>query len=405
MKTPFYQKNILLGVTGSIAAYKAADLASRLTQAGANVEAILTQSALQFIAPLTFQSVTARRAWVDSDLWGSEGHVRHIGLGHSADLLVIAPASANTLAKLAHGLADNLLTVTALAATCPMIIAPAMDGGMYQHPATQANLEILHQRGVVQVGPASGHLASGQVGLGRMVEPFELVGHIRWVLGQNGPLRNRKIVVTAGGTQEPIDPVRAITNRSSGKQGYALAQAALDLGAQVTLISGPTYLSPPVGSRLVNISTAQEMLSAVQDACQNADALLMAAAVADFRPVNVVNQKIKKESGVPEIQLEKTPDILAQAAQMKASIGYPKVIVGFAAESQDLIENAREKLRVKNLDIIVANDISASDSGFAVDTNRVSLIYRGGNIEDLPLMGKDEVAAIILERVTSLLQG
>ncbi len=404
MKTPLYQKNILLGVTGSIAAYKAADLASRLAQAGANVEAILTQAALQFIAPLTFQSVTARRAWVDSDLWGSEGHVKHIGLGHSADLLVIAPASANTLAKLAHGLADNLLSVTALAATCPIIIAPAMDGGMYQHPATQANLEILRQRGVIQVGPASGHLASGQVGLGRMVEPSELMGHIRWVLGQNGPLRDRKIVVTAGGTQEPIDLVRAITNRSSGKQGYALAQAALDLGAQVTLISGPTYLSPPVGAKRIDVSTAEEMLKAVLDACEHADALLMAAAVADFRPVEVVSQKIKKESGVPEIRLEKTPDILAQAAQIKVSLGYPKVIVGFAAESQELIKNAREKLIAKNLDMIVANDITAKDSGFAVDANRVSLLYRGGDIEDLPLMGKDEVAAIILERVTTLLQ-
>ena len=405
MKTPLYQKNILLGVTGSIAAYKAADLASRLAQAGANVEAILTQAAQQFITPLTFQSVTARRAWVDSDLWGSEGHVKHIGLGHGADLLVIAPASANTLAKLAHGLADNLLTVAALAATCPMIVAPAMDGGMYQHPATQANLETLRQRGVIQVGPASGHLASGQVGLGRMVEPSELIGHIRWVLGQNGPLRNKKIVVTAGGTQEPIDLVRAITNRSAGKQGYALAQAALDLGAQVTLISGPTYLSPPIGVKRVEVSTAEEMLKAVLNACETADALLMAAAVADFRPVEVISEKIKKDSGVPEIRLEKTPDILAQATQLKTSQGHPKVIVGFAAESQELIKNAREKLIAKNLDLIVANDISAKDSGFAVDTNRVSLLHREGNIEDLPLMGKDEVAWIILERVTELLAG
>lgn len=404
MKTPLYQKNILLGVTGSIAAYKAADLASRLTQAGANVDVILTPSAQQFITPLTFQSVTARRAWVDGDLWGREGHVIHIGLGHGADLLVIAPASANTLAKLAHGIADNLLTVTTLAAKCPLMIAPAMDGGMYQHPATQANLEVLRQRGAIQVGPASGHLASGQVGLGRMVEPTELVGHIRWVMGQNGPLRGRQIVVTAGGTQEPIDPVRAITNRSSGKQGYALAQAALDLGAEVTLISAPTYLSPPIGAHLLEVSTAEEMLAAVRDACVKADALLMAAAVADFRPMNTASQKIKKDSGVPEIRLEKTPDILAQAAQMKTSSGFPKVIVGFAAESQELIKNAQEKLQSKNLDMIVANDISAKDAGFAVDTNRVSLLYRGGDIEDLPLMSKDEVAAIVVERVIALLQ-
>ena len=263
MKTPLSEKRILLGVTGSIAAYKAAELASKLAQAGAQVDVLLTQAALQFITPLTFQSVTGRRAFCDADLWGSEGHVQHIGLGKAADLLVIAPASANTLAKLAHGLADNLLSVTALAAACPLLVAPAMDGGMFTHPATQANLEILRQRGAIVVGPAQGHLASGLTGVGRMVEPFELLGHIRLALGRSGALAGRKVVVTAGGTHEPIDPVRAITNRSSGKQGFALAQAALDLGAQVTLIAGPVSLSTPQGAERVDVQTAEEMLQAV----------------------------------------------------------------------------------------------------------------------------------------------
>jgi phosphopantothenoylcysteine decarboxylase/phosphopantothenate--cysteine ligase len=404
MRTPIDQKNILLGVTGSIAAYKAADLASKLAQASASVEVLLTQAALKFITPLTFQSVTGRRAWVDEDLWGSEGHVKHIGLGHSADLLVIAPASANTLAKLAHGIADNLLTVTALAATCPLLIAPAMDGGMFEHPATQANLEILRQRGAIQVGPASGHLASGELGLGRMVEPMELFGHIRQVFGRSGPLQGRKIVITAGGTQEPIDPVRAVTNRSSGKQGYALAQAAIDLGAEVVLISAPTALSTPVGVQRVDVSTAEEMLGAVQDAISHADALLMAAAVADFRPTKPAGQKIKKESGAPQIQLENTPDILTEIARNKSSKGFPKVTVGFAAESQALKQNAQEKLQKKKLDMIVANDISAQDAGFAVDNNRVTLLFPDGRIEDLPLMSKDEVAVIILLQVASMLK-
>jgi phosphopantothenoylcysteine decarboxylase/phosphopantothenate--cysteine ligase len=403
MNSPFEQKNILLGVTGSIAAYKAADLASRLAQSGALVDVILTQAATQFITPLTYQSVTGRRAWVDADLWGSEGHVRHIGLGHGADLLVIAPASANTIAKLAHGLADNLLTLTALAASCPLVIVPAMDGGMYQHLATQANLEILRQRGAMLIGPAEGHLASGMVGPGRMVEPSELFAHIRWVLSRGGPLQGITVVVTAGGTQEPIDPVRAITNRSSGKQGMALAQSALDLGARVILVAGPTTLPTPVGADRIDIQTAEEMLLAVLDASSQADVLLMAAAVADFRPSSPAGQKIKKEAGIPTIQLENTPDILAAVARKKTETGSPRITVGFAAESTDLLENARAKLSAKKLDLIVANDISATDAGFAVDNNRVTLLDASGQVESLPLMTKAEVAKAVLDRVVGLL--
>jgi phosphopantothenoylcysteine decarboxylase / phosphopantothenate---cysteine ligase len=403
MITSLQNKRILLGVTGSIAAYKAADLTSKLAQAGALVDVILTQSALQFIAPLTFQSVTGRRAFVEADLWGSEGHVQHIGLGKGADLLVIAPASANTLAKIACGLADNLLTLTALAVECPLLLAPAMDGGMYAHPATQANLVTLRERGATIVGPVEGHLASGLVGIGRMAEPMDLFGRIRLLLGSTGPLHGKRVVVTAGGTQEPIDPVRVVANRSSGKQGFALAQAALDMGAEVTLISAPVSLPTPVGARRVEVSTAAEMEQAVMSAIQDTDALIMAAAVADFRPQDASTDKIKRERGVPRIELEPTPDILAHVAQVKSQTGFPRVVVGFAAESADLIANARKKLDSKNLDLIVANDITAADAGFSADNNRVTLLERSGETTNLPLMSKGEVAQLVMEKVAALL--
>jgi len=401
---PIAGKNIVLGVTGSIAAYKAADLASKIHQAGGIINVVLTPSACQFITPITFQSVTGRKAYVDADLWGGESHVAHIGLGHNADLLVIAPASANTIAKLAHGIADNLLTVTALAAGCPVLLAPAMDGDMYLHPATQANLEILRLRGVEMIGPGEGHLASGLIGRGRMVEPAEILGQIRWMLSQRGPLHGCKVVVTAGGTQEPIDPVRFITNRSSGKQGYALAQSALDLGAKVTLITGPTALAAPHGVCQVDISSAEEMLQAVLAETADADALLMAAAVADFRPVNVSHQKIKKNSGINSISLEPTVDILAAVAGQRVQTGYPRRVVGFAAETQSLLENARAKLNAKKLDLIVANDVSAPDAGFAVDTNRVTLLHPDGRVQPLALASKNEVADAILQIVVEWLQ-
>ena len=406
---PFENKHIILGVTGSIACYKAADLASKLTQAGALVDVLLTQSALQFVTPLTFQSVTGRRAYTDSDLWGNEAHVLHVGLSHGTDLLVIAPATANTIAKLAHGSADNLLSVTALAAASPLLIAPAMDAGMFNHPATQANLVTLRQRGVTIVGPGEGHLASGLSGPGRMLEPAEILGAIRLALARRQPasahtLIGRKVVVTAGGTQEPIDPVRVIANRSSGKQGIALAQAALDLGAEVVLIAGVTCLPGPYGAQRIDVQTANEMLKAVLTESARADALLMAAAVADFRPAVIAAQKMKKEAGLPEIKLEKTPDILTAVGQVKSKSGYPRVTVGFAAESQHLLENAGRKLTTKKLDLIAANDISAEDAGFGVDTNRVTLLFHDGRIEALPLMSKDDVAAIVMDKVAELLQ-
>jgi phosphopantothenoylcysteine decarboxylase/phosphopantothenate--cysteine ligase len=404
--TIFTDKHIVLGVTGSIAAYKAADIASKLTQHGALVDVVLTSSAEKFVTPLTFQSVTGRCAYTDADLWGGEAHVLHVGMGHSADLLVIAPCTANTIAKLAHGIADNLLAVTALAAACPVLIAPAMDGGMYSHPATQDNVRILKERGVLFVGPAEGHLASGLSGVGRMVEPAEVLGQIRLALGRNGSLSGRKVVVTAGGTQEPVDPVRVLTNRSSGKQGFALAQAALDLGAQVALIATPTAsgLAAPAGARFVQVTTAKDMLAAVLTECADADLLLMAAAVADFTVAQAAPDKLKKRDGIPQIQLELAPDVLAEVASLKGKRGRPRVTVGFAAESRDLLENANAKLASKKLDIIAANDISASDAGFGVDTNRVTLLFADGRREELPLSNKSEIAEIIVARAASLLE-
>ena len=395
---------ILLGVTGSIAAYKSVDLVSRLTQQGALVDCILTAGAEKFISALSFQSVSGRKAFEDADLWGGQAHVLHVGLGHTADLLVIAPCTANTLAKLAHGLADNLLTITALANSAPILLAPAMDAGMYEHPATRENVRILQERGVLFAGPARGRMASGLEGTGRMLEPVEILGHIRLALARKGRLAGRRVVITAGGTQEPIDPVRFISNRSSGKQGYALAQAALDAGAAVRLVTHPTGLLPPVGAEVVEVRTAQEMLAAVLLACQDADALVMAAAVADFRVEQVAEHKLKKRDGIPQIKLVAAPDVLAEVAKARGRLNRLKVVVGFAAESANLLENAAAKLSAKQLDMIAANDISAVDAGFAVDTNRLTLLFAGGRQEPLPLMGKEAAAEAIINRVMELLE-
>lgn len=397
-------KRVLLGVSGSIASYKAADLASKLSQLGLEVDVILTHAARQFVSELTFQSVTGRRCYLDEDLWGAEGHVLHIGLAKEADLIVIAPATANTLAKLAQGNADNLLTLGALASEAPLMLAPAMDGGMYTHPATQENIRQLKARGAEIVGPASGHLASGLKGAGRLVETDELVGHIRRLLGKGGLLSARKLVVSAGGTREAIDPVRVIANRSSGKQGYALAQAAIDLGADVTLVSAPTTLSAPIGANLIAINTAEEMKTAVLKTSKHSDALLMAAAVADFRPKRRSTQKIKRAKGVPKIELVENPDILKAVAEARKKSKKPKVLVGFAAESKDLLENAQGKLKTKRLDLIVANDVTAKDAGFNVNTNRVLILDKKGGEEQLPLMSKAEVAEKVLEKVVALLK-
>jgi phosphopantothenoylcysteine decarboxylase/phosphopantothenate--cysteine ligase len=398
----FSNMHILLGVSGSIAGYKAVELASKLTQAGAQVDVILTPAAEKFITPLTFQSVTGRKVFTEADLWGGQAHVLHVGLAQGADLLAIAPCTANTLGKLAHGIADNLLTITALAARCPLLVAPAMDVGIYANKATQENVRILTERGVYFAGPDEGRMASGLIGMGRLVEPAELLGHLRLVLGRQGPLSGKKIVVTAGGTQEPLDPVRVLTNKSSGKQGLALAQAAIDAGGTVVLVSAQTVSSAPVGAHHIAVNTAQEMLESVLAESAGADALIMAAAVADFRPKRVAEHKLKKRDGIPQVDLDAAPDVLAAVAAMGSL--RPGVVIGFAAESQDLLKNAAAKLKSKSLDMIVANDISAADSGFGVDTNRVTLLFSDAKKSPLPLMRKDEVAETIIAHLAMLLE-
>ncbi len=397
-------KRIILGVTGSIAAYKAAEIASKMTQAGARVDVILSRAAEQFITPLSFQSLTGRKAYTDAELWRGESHILHVGLGHAADLLLIAPITANSLAKLAHGQANDLLGITALAAQCPTLVAPAMDVGMYENPATQANVKILQERGVHFAGPAEGRMASGLTGRGRMLEPAGIIWAARRVLGLRGRLAGRKVLITAGGTREAIDPVRFITNRSSGKQGYALAEAAVDAGAEVTLIATPTGLTAPDGVRLLSVQGAEEMCEAVLCEAAGTDALIMAAAVADFRPAQAAGKKLKKRDGIPQVMLEAAPDILGRLASDTSGSSRPRIVVGFAAESRDLLANASEKLKSKKLDFIAANDISASDAGFDVNENRVTLLFRGGGVEELSLRSKFEVAEVILARVGDLLE-
>ena len=319
MSNPIDGKRIVLGITGSIAAYKAADLASKLTQAGAEVDCILTDSAAKFVSPLTFQSVTGRKAYVDADLWGSEGHVVHISLAHAADLLLVAPATASTMAKLAYGIGDNLLTVTALAAECPLVIAPAMDAGMFSHPATEENAGILTERGAYLIGPEPGRLASGLMGKGRFTEPKDIIGHLRVILSQNGPLDGMKVMVTGGPTREALDPVRFFTNASSGKQGYEIAQALVDAGAEVTLVSGPTQLEAPIGVELIPVVSAQDMLDAVMEEIETQDVFISVAAVADFKPTQHAHEKIKKSGEAINLTMEPTPDILMTVANWRAA--------------------------------------------------------------------------------------
>ncbi len=398
-------KRILLGVTGSIACYKAVDLASKLTQAGAEVDVILTEGAQQFVTPLTFRSVTGRPSF--SDMWSLGEHVQHVGLGETADLFVIAPATAHTLAKLAHGLADNLLTVTALAARCPLLVAPAMDGGMYEHPATQANIAALRERGVQFAGPAEGRMASGLTGLGRMVEPVDLLGFIRQVLAKSGPLAGRKVVVSTGPTREPLDPVRFISNRSTGKQGLAVAQAALDAGAEVTVIHGPIFEPVPFGATAVSVQTTEEMGEAVLEAAKAADALFMVAAVADFRPNVKSDQKIKKtdEQWGLAIGLEVTLDILTAVKTQRDKSGYPRVVLGFAAETHNAFEYGRDKLLRKGLNFIAVNDVMDAGVGFEVDTNKVLLLSSAGVVEEIPLQSKTAVAERLVHHVAKTLNG
>ena len=397
MSGPLASKHIVLGVTGSIACYKGVDLASKLMQAGALVDTILTYGATQFVTPLAFRSITHRQVVTETFDPNSEFSNQHVALAQNADIVVIAPATVNCIAKLAVGLADDPLTTTVIATRAPLLVAPAMDGNMFDHPATQENLDKLRDRGVIIAGPAPGRLASGLMGMGRLLEPVQLVGHICAVLGKDGDLAGRKIVVSAGGTQEPIDPVRVITNNSSGKMGYAIAEAARDRGAEAVLVTAPTSLPDPAFVKVIQIQTAQQMCDAVLSEVDTADALIMAAAVADYRPVTTAEQKIKKSNAELSIDLTRTTDVLEAA-----SGNFVKV--GFSAESENLVANATEKVRRKSLDLIVANDITDPDGGFGQDTNRVVLIDRELRAEELPLLTKYQVGQRILDRVRPLLR-
>lgn len=390
------KKRIVVGVTGSIAAYKAADLVSKLAQAGAEVDVILTESAQKFVTPMTFHSLTGREVYTDIFEVKAELQISHVELSRRAEAVVIAPASATTIARIAHGLADNLLSLTVLATKAPVLIAPAMDSQMYENAATQANLALLKERGITIVGPEEGRLATGRVGRGRLVDTEALMGALRQMLGRNGDLAGRKVVVSAGGTQEPIDPVRYVSNYSSGKMGYAVAEAARDRGAKVVIVSAPVSLPAPYGIDVVSVRTAEEMRDAVVRECADADALVMAAAVADYRPASAAEQKIKRAKEGLSLELVRTPDILGE---VKGPLR-----VGFAAESEKLEENAADKLRRKGLDLIVANDITAPGSGFGSETNQVTIIDKSGKAEKLPLLSKYEVAHRIFDRVAPLLK-
>ena len=395
MPGPLEGKHVVLGVTGSIACYKAIDLASKLTQAGALVDTVMSYGATQFVTPLAFRSITHRAVITDTYDANSQFSIEHVALAHQADVVVIAPATAHCIAKLAQGLADDPLTTTVIATTAPVMVAPAMDANMFDNPATQENVATLKRRGMVFAGPAPGRLASGLMGMGRLLETPELLGYISYTLGKDADLKGRKIVVSAGGTMEPIDPVRVITNHSSGKMGYAIAEAARDRGAEVVLVAAFTSLPDPPLVNVVRVQTAQNMCDEVLRHVQKADALIMAAAVADYRPATEADQKIKKSADELTIKLAKTTDIL-EAARGNF------VKVGFAAETQDLIRNAKDKVTRKDLDLIVANDLTDPEAGFGVDTNKVTFIDGDLKVEELPVMTKYEVSQRILDRVVKL---
>ena len=387
---------MLLGVSGGIAAYKAALVARLFKAAGAEVTVVLTEAATRFIGADTFAALTGEPAY--TSLWERPGEVLHVRLAREADVAVVVPATANVLAKLAHGLADDLLTATLLEATCPLVVAPAMHSGMWEHPATQTNVAILLDRGVLSVGPATGPLAHGDEGIGRLAEPEDVVAAVRGALAPQD-LAGRTVLITSGPTHEPIDPVRFLGNRSTGKMGAALAAEALGRGAAVTVVLGPGASVPP-GVEVVPVATAEEMHDSVLARFAEADAVVMAAAVADFRPKAIAEEKLKKDAGVPELLLEPTPDILAELGERRTN----QVLVGFAAETEDLEQAGRRKLESKHLDLVAVNLVGRSGTGFGADTNEAMLLAADG--EDVPLRRwtKRELAGAVMDRVAVLLQ-
>jgi len=395
----FTDKSVVVGVTGGIAAYKAAELVSRLRKTGVSVHVIMTANACEFITPLTFQSLSGNQ--VHREMFGEPklSRIDHIELAQKAQLLVVAPATANIIAKAANGLADDLLSTVLLARKGPVLFAPAMNEQMYLNPLTQANLAKLKGLGYRVMEPGVGFQACGSVGPGRMPEPAEVFAECCTLLNVEKRLAGKTVMVTAGGTQEAIDPVRYIGNRSSGKMGYALARAAFDAGARVILVSGPVVLEPPSGVETVRVSSAREMYTAVMDRFPECDVVIKAAAVADYRPEQSSENKIKKSGEELVLKLVPNPDILNELGKLKGE----KLLVGFAAETQSLLEHAADKLKRKNVDMLVANDVSKPGAGFGSDTNLVTILYRSGEKESLPLLGKQEVAREILDRVCRLL--
>ena len=386
-------KTVVLGITGGIAAYKMANVASAMRKTGAEVHVIMTKNATEFITPLTFEVLTNNRCIVDTFDRNFQYDVAHVSLAKAADLILIAPATANVIAKLSHGLADDMLTTTVLAARCKKLVAPAMNTAMLENPITQENIKTLERYGFGIIQPAVGMLACKDVGSGKLPEPEELVDAVVRELAREKDMTGLHVTVTAGPTQESLDPVRFLTNHSSGKMGYAIAREAMLRGAEVTLISGPVRLKPPAGVKLVKITTAQDMLEAVQDTLPETDILIKAAAVADYRPATVAEEKMKKRDGELSIPLERTQDILAWVSENR----HPGLFVcGFSMETENMVENSRRKLAKKNLDMIVANNLKTQGAGFGVETNVVTLITRDG-IQELPLMGKDEVAGYLLD--------
>lgn len=395
-------KKIVLGVTGGIAVYKAVDLVSRLRKQGCQVRVVMTEHAQQFVTPLTFKEISGNQVAVS--MWSSnqEFNVEHIALANWADAFVVAPATANIIAKMAYGLADDLLSTTLLAAQAPIIVCPAMNTGMYENPATQENIAKLVSRGVSVMPPAVGKLACGTSGAGRLPEPQEIVEFINaFFAKREGDLRGLKVLVTAAGTREPIDPVRFVGNRSSGKMGYAVAQMAAERGAEVLLVSGPSALAAPANVRTVKVETTNEMLEACVNAYAEMDIVIKAAAVADYRPHDVADQKIKKKTDdALTVVMDKNPDILKILGSQKKQ----QVLVGFAAETQNLLENARDKVVKKNLDMIVANDVTAAGAGFNADTNIVKFLFANGEVRSLEQMPKVDVANCILNEALKIRQ-
>ena len=391
-------KTVLLGVTGGIAAYKAAALASALVKQHAAVEVVMTKNATQFITPLTFEELTGRRVMVDTFDRNFSHQVEHISLAQRTDLVIIAPATANVCAKLAHGLADDMLTTTVLACKCPKLIAPAMNTNMYENPVTQDNLNSLRHYGWDVIEPASGRLACGAVGKGKLPEPDALLQHVLKYIALPHDLEGKRVLVTAGPTQEALDPVRYLTNHSTGKMGYALAKMAMLRGADVTLVSGPTAIQPPPFVNVMNVVSAQEMFEAVAAHAPQADLVFKAAAVADYSPANYCVDKMKKKDGELSIPLQRTQDILKYLGENRTP---GQIICGFSMETQNMVENSRVKLNKKNVDMICANNLKQDGAGFGVDTNIITLITRDDTIE-LPLLSKEAAANAILDNAIKL---